>query len=265
MDSRKSTLFAGLWVGETLPPLARLCISSFLAHGHRFQLFCYREYDNMPAGVLLRDARDILPEEDIFRDSDHNSLAPFSDWFRMKFLSEEGGFWVDMDVVCLKREAPEEDVWFCRQNDWEVAVGAMRFPANHPVPTALAQLANDPATLLPWDTPSEVARKVQFHQCVPEIKERRRRIPWGYCGPVGITKALKYYALYEQAESPPSMYPVLWHNWRSIYTGEAQLDSPAMKNAWCIHLWGEMLRLHPQMWDNRAEVCLINELMSIYL
>ena len=62
--------------------------------------FSYRNYDNIPAGTLVRDARDIRPEEAIFHDA-HNSLAPFSDWFRMKFLSQEGGFWVDMDVICL--------------------------------------------------------------------------------------------------------------------------------------------------------------------
>ncbi len=90
-----------------------LCIKSFLDHGHTFQLFTYRNYDNIPAGTLVRDARDILPEEAIFHDS-HNSLAPFSDWFRMKFLSQEGGFWVDMDVICLGDELPASPLWFCR-------------------------------------------------------------------------------------------------------------------------------------------------------
>ena len=101
-----------------------LCIKSFLDHGHAFQLFTYRNYDNIPAGTLVRDARDILPEEAIFHDS-HNSLAPFSDWFRMKFLSQEGGFWVDMDVICLGDELPSPPLWYCKEWAEVVAVGAL--------------------------------------------------------------------------------------------------------------------------------------------
>ena len=97
MNTRTVT---SLWVGGELPLMSVLCIKSFLDHGHAFQLFTYRNYDNIPAGTLVRDARDILPEEAIFHDS-HNSLAPFSDWFRMKFLSQEGGFWVDMDLSLI--------------------------------------------------------------------------------------------------------------------------------------------------------------------
>ena len=77
MNTRTVT---SLWVGGELPLMSVLCIKSFLDHGHTFQLFTYRNYDNIPAGTLVRDARDILPEEAIFHDS-HNSLAPFSDWF----------------------------------------------------------------------------------------------------------------------------------------------------------------------------------------
>lgn len=136
MNTRTVT---SLWVGGELPLMSVLCIKSFLDHGHAFQLFTYRNYDNIPAGTLVRDARDILPEEAIFHDS-INSLAPFSDWFRMKFLSQEGGFWVDMDVICLGDELPASPLWFCREWAEVVAVGAMAFPPGHSVPQPCAAL-----------------------------------------------------------------------------------------------------------------------------
>ena len=139
MNTRTVT---SLWVGGELPLMSVLCIKSFLDHGHAFQLFSYRNYDNIPAGTLVRDARDILPEEAIFHDS-HNSLAPFSDWFRMKFLSQEGGFWVDMDVICLGDELPASPLWFCREWAEVVAVGAMAFPPGHSVPATLCRLEAD--------------------------------------------------------------------------------------------------------------------------
>ena len=149
MNTRTVT---SLWVGGELPLMSVLCIKSFLDHGHAFQLFSYRNYDNIPAGTLVRDARDILPEEAIFHDS-HNSLAPFSDWFRMKFLSQEGGFWVDMDVICLGDELPASPLWFCREWAEVVAVGAMAFPPGHSVPATLCRLAEEPALRVPWDSP----------------------------------------------------------------------------------------------------------------
>lgn len=72
MNTRTVT---SLWVGGELPMMSVLCIKSFLDHGHAFQLFTYRNYDNIPAGTLVRDARDILPEEAI-------SMIPTIAWRR---------------------------------------------------------------------------------------------------------------------------------------------------------------------------------------
>ena len=47
MNTRTVT---SLWVGGELPLMSVLCIKSFLDHGHAFQLFSYRNYDNIPAG-----------------------------------------------------------------------------------------------------------------------------------------------------------------------------------------------------------------------
>ena len=72
---------AGLWIGETLPPLAELCIRSYLSHGIPFRLFTYRNYENIPEEAIVQDASEVIPEELVFR-HDNGSLAPFADWFR---------------------------------------------------------------------------------------------------------------------------------------------------------------------------------------
>lgn len=102
----KNQKITGLWVGETLPLLAQLCIKSFLDHGHEFQLFTYRSYANIPTGTTVRDAREILPEDAVFY-HENGSLAPFADWFRNEFLVREGGYWTDLDVACLSDDFPD--------------------------------------------------------------------------------------------------------------------------------------------------------------
>lgn len=95
----------GLWVEGRLSLNEQLCIRSFLAHGHAFHLYAYGPLDGVPPGTTLRDAREILPETRIFRYQEgfgKGSLAGFSDLFRLHLLHQRGGWWVDLDVVCLR-------------------------------------------------------------------------------------------------------------------------------------------------------------------
>lgn len=103
--NNSNQIVQGLWVGGTLPMLPQLCIRSFLANGHDFHLYTYQPVDRVPAGTRIIDAREILSESRIFRKQEgfgSGSFAPFSDCFRYQLLWEKGGWWVDMDLVCLK-------------------------------------------------------------------------------------------------------------------------------------------------------------------
>ena len=87
-----------LWIGK-LSPLEQLCIRSFLKHGHEFHLYAYGTLDGVPNGCIVRDANEILPESDIEK---FQNLANFSDLFRFCMLYRLGGWWVDLDVFCLR-------------------------------------------------------------------------------------------------------------------------------------------------------------------
>lgn len=100
----------GLWIGNRLSLLETLGIKSFLDHGHRFRLFVYEPLETpVPEGCELMDASAVIPATSIFRYRHKNkyghgkgSVSGFSDIFRYKLLYEQGGWWVDMDVTCLK-------------------------------------------------------------------------------------------------------------------------------------------------------------------
>lgn len=260
----KTQQITGLWVGKILPPLARLCIKSFLDHGHSFQLFTYTHYDNVPEGTFIRDAREILSEEAVFH-HENGSLAPFADWFRDEFLVREGGFWTDLDVACLSDEFPDAMPWFCTQEPGLVAVGVIAFPPRHPMMEALRGLAEDPALPAPWDSPEEIHAREVFGKSVPDVAERRSRAPWGHCGPEGFTRALKHFGLLEQAAKPSRLYPLHYTVWRKCYNGDCSLRSPELSNAWAIHLWGEMLRREPDAWENVSRSSVVGELLDRHL
>src|SRR5690606_19243092 len=90
------------WHGPPLSRWERLCMRSFVANGHPVRLHVYEEPRNVPNGVTLVDAAEILPRSALFAHARSGSFAVFADWFRYRLLYERGGLWVDTDVVCLK-------------------------------------------------------------------------------------------------------------------------------------------------------------------
>lgn len=108
-----------LWVGGRLRTMEQLAIRSFLANGHTVHLYCYGDVANVPAGTIVKDGNDILPESRIFAYSEGfaaGSPAAFSNLFRYKLLLDRGGWWVDTDVVCLKKfSLADERLWATEQ------------------------------------------------------------------------------------------------------------------------------------------------------
>ena len=73
--------------------------------GYECVLWSYNDIENVPEGVILKDANDIIPlQEEIEK-------AKFSDYFRYKILYEFGGIWSDLDNICVK-ELPNEEYIF---------------------------------------------------------------------------------------------------------------------------------------------------------
>ena len=89
----------GLWFGESLTNLERLCMKSFMDNGHEFHLYVYDELQDIPQGVIVKDANEIVPRTRI---KEFRWFAGFSDFFRYMLLAKKGGWYVDMDVICLR-------------------------------------------------------------------------------------------------------------------------------------------------------------------
>ncbi len=129
-ERSKLPVMSSLWIGP-LTPLERACIESFLRNGHAYHLYVYQTPRDLPPGVTVRDAREILPENSVFRivsGSGSGSYACFADLFRYKLLRDRGGFWVDTDVFCLRPFVFREPYVFGAE-DKPVANGVIKAPA----------------------------------------------------------------------------------------------------------------------------------------
>jgi hypothetical protein len=128
--------FHALWIGQ-LGPMEQLTLTSFLSHGHEVSLWIYEgltDLAKVPDNVILMDADPIMPREQIFayQDGPHKgSYGGFSDKFRYKILYLYGGWWIDMDVTCLRRfDFESEYIFRPSKHDPPVVGNIMRVPSH---------------------------------------------------------------------------------------------------------------------------------------
>lgn len=88
-----------LWIGE-LSDLEIASIKSWLNNGFTYHLYTYDNIENIPEGVEIKDANEIIPVNEFTNYK--NFITPFSDLFRYKLLYLKGGCWVDCDLYSLR-------------------------------------------------------------------------------------------------------------------------------------------------------------------
>ncbi len=96
-----------LWISDNreLPELQYLSLKSMLLTGHNVTLYTYNKLNNIPEGINVADANEILNKSKIFKyrnGFNSGSYAGFSDWFRIKCLYENGTAWFDCDILAIK-------------------------------------------------------------------------------------------------------------------------------------------------------------------
>jgi hypothetical protein len=91
---------ASLWIGESLHYVNQLCLKSHLVQGHPVTLYCTDTVRNVPKGVEVRPASEIMQ---IDRAIVAETSASFlSNVFRYKMIAATGAIWIDCDAYCHK-------------------------------------------------------------------------------------------------------------------------------------------------------------------
>jgi hypothetical protein len=219
------------WHGPPLSPYERLALRSFVDHGHEVVLFTYDPALAVPAGVRLADAGEIVPREAAYVLSGYDAqggFVAFSNEFRFELLARRGGWWVDLDVVCLRAELPTRELFFALERPGveacEVASAVLRFPAGHPLPRRCL----------------EECRRV-----VAELRARPGGAglrDFGKLGAGVVERAVAELGLCAEAQPPATCYPVHWSETGAFYSRARRAEVEALTaNAAMVHLWNEIL------------------------
>lgn len=208
-------IFQSLWLGSSISPYEKLCLKSFLDHGHAFRLYTYEPDIEVPKGVEIRDAEAILSRSEYFTYSGNTSPSAFSNLFRYKLLKDCGGWWVDTDVVCLSSDIPRYDYFFAYEETGKINGAVLFFDKEDPL-------------LQPF---------------IEEALLYRENAAWGDLGPKLITRVIKNQSRINDALPAEVCYPI-------HYTSAVDLLKPGLsdslgkmiESSLFLHLYNEVIR-----------------------
>jgi len=179
---------SSLWVGGPLGYIQKLCLTSFVHHKHKVNLYVYDMDLSVPDGVNKIDASVIIPQDKVF--TYHGQYAAFSDYFRYRMIQLTGTMWVDADTLCLTDKFFEEEEFvFIRESAYLTAGGILKMPQDH---VLTAQLNR------------------QTEKLIPQLKKFQGKEKWAAVGPLLLTKLVKKFGLEEYAQ-PAEKVNVLDH------------------------------------------------------
>lgn len=230
-------IIQGLWIGPRLSTMEQLSITSFLRNGHEYHLYTYEEVEGVPSQTVIKDASEILPPSSIFQYKNRPSYAGFADVFRFQLLYERGGWWADMDMVCLRPFDLEDPYVFSSEMNGGFQltnVGVIKAPAGS---AAIGHAL-------------EICRS-----------KDPNKIFWGEIGPRLMAQVITRFGL-EQYQQPYYKFcPISdWRKFIDPYIAAIHIE------AYAIHLWNENWRLADQ--DKNAPYhadCIYEQLKRLYL
>jgi hypothetical protein len=213
-----SHVFQSFWVGETLSPYEKMCMRSFVDHGHQFHLYSYAKSLDVPSGVVIKDAADVLPQSECFcykKGFGTGSYSAGSNLFRYLLLTRSGGWWVDTDVLCLTDVIPSYEAFFAHEDEEFVNGAVLYFNADDAL----------------------------INACLVEARGIGDNASWGELGPRLITKLAT--SLNRVADALPAnlCYPIHYSEALTLLLPDRCAGiQEHVRSSLFLHLWNEIFR-----------------------
>jgi hypothetical protein len=131
------------WTGPPLSNYEILSLKSLVATGARVILYSYEDDLAVPEGVELRDANEVLsgPVHQFQLANGEITLTWHSDIFRYVMLEKFGGWYADLDIICLKDSLPAAETYFASMQEDFLNSAILKFPKQSPFVSSLLQEA----------------------------------------------------------------------------------------------------------------------------
>lgn len=231
------TIVQSLWIGDELSELEIASINSFIQCGHTFHLYVYQKVKNIPKKTIIKDGNVIIPKKEIF--TLKNTFLPFADIFRYKMLFLKGNYWVDLDMICLKKLDFEEPYVFSSERT--IQKGAYRNRHHKYIPNI---------GILKSPKNSDLFKEA-YNLCMKHHKTKTNEDKLKYMKI--FRQLISKYKLDKYVKPPNYFCPLDWwyakdafmplqiKDYKSKYGVKAPTQTSLLKTPYTIHLWRDLV------------------------
>lgn len=237
-DSERIDL-ASFWVGNKLSPLEQASAISFLSQGHRLFLYVMDDVMGVPEGVIIKDAREILPTNSIVRHTKTGSPALHSDLFRYALIGSTNQTWVDLDIIARRPFIFPSEYIFGYESELEVNGAILRLPIASLALTELLRYKIDSHGYPPY---LSNARKFKYFLKSLGKGYAISDWPWGSIGPRALTYHLSKTNEIKYAQPKNVFYPISFQNAEKFLIPNMITDDLLPIENIGVHFWGNAIR-----------------------
>jgi hypothetical protein len=205
---------ATFWHGP-MDALRQTCLRSQLAAGHKVTVYSFDPIPGLPDGIGNADAEAVLPHafseklrppqpDGSWRDW---TILQFSDFFRMRLMTQRAGIWLDADVLLLKPvEIDPAKPYFAWERPRQIGNSVLYFPPDDPIVRAFEALMTQDELTPDW---LALRHRVTFamHRLIGKSK-RVSDIRIAIYGPAALTALVRRENELQHALPKQSFYAV---------------------------------------------------------
>lgn len=217
-----------------LTRIERICLRSLAVHHDEVQLLSYFPIDNLPDGVRLVDANEILPMSNmLFRRNSGAGIEPIIRW---KTLLEHGDCFVSTDVLCLRPFDFDQSIVFGRKSDidgYQWGHQVLIMPPGHPLSRFMLNRCLQPHFPVAGEKLRHRWKKAFRRNFTSSLRPIRS---WMIGGEGGFQVAVQTLEIEHLAQSIPVFFPIHEARWRSPYDETFRGDWQMLESTRAVYL-----------------------------
>jgi hypothetical protein len=237
----KDYQIAMLWMHGPLSFLEQLCVKSFVDAGHHVKLYHYGELQNVPDGVELASADEVLPDYNVLTHARTGSPALHSDVFRYRMLAQsKDTVWADTDAYCMKRFEPNQGHFYGWESDKHINGGVLGLPAQSDTLRELLEFTEDEYAI-PTYYGEDYVKELEEAKAAGNPVHASEQ-PWGVWGPHAVTHFLHKTGDNKFALPQEGLYPFTFRDRGKMLKPKFDVSPFITENTYSVHLYGRRMR-----------------------
>lgn len=226
---------ASLWIGTRLQYLNQLCLLSHVRHGHPTILYCTDTVENVPSGIDVRPASEIM---EIDRDLVERTSASFlSNVFRYKMIQRTGAIWIDCDALC-REPFPDEMTHIYAGHGFRGALncGVVLIPQTGELIDMLLDYYDNLPDAPPWFNKNQRRKLERLPTDIPHAARIYKAERTAF-GPQAFTHFAKQTGDFDRALTSDYLYPVPFQLNDVFYDPHGRVEGHFTDNTLSVHLY----------------------------